>query len=69
MMQEAVGMWGSCDMAVQLFIKQKHINRSASIMRYHTNKSGHVYRSTVINAKNQFDKFEKTTQNVIEEYR
>ena len=48
MLQDVMGMWGSVDIAVQLFVKQKHLSRGAAILRYHANRSGHVHKATVL---------------------
>ena len=45
LMQDLLMLWGNADIAVQLYIKQKHLVRGASMLRYHANKSGNVYKA------------------------
>jgi hypothetical protein len=52
---ELLGFWGSYDLALQGFVKQKHPFRP-SIFRCFINKNGNVYKATAINNQENFDK-------------
>jgi hypothetical protein len=45
LLSEMMTLWGHCDMAVQAFVRQKHLSRGASIIRYQVNSKGLLYKA------------------------
>ena len=71
MIHDALTMWGSADFAIQRFVKQKHLNRGASLLRYHANKSGSIFKSTVLNSSSlngYFHNYQGVTDAIISDH-
>lgn len=68
MLQDAMLMWGSGDMAIQRFVKQRHLNRGASLLRYHANRSGGIFKASVLNSSSlngYFQRYHAITGGII----
>ena len=52
-MSDILAYWGSGDLAVQMFVKQKHMR--PSIYRYYM-KNGHVYKAMAISNQENMNK-------------
>lgn len=62
---ELLGFWGSYDIAVQAFIKQKHPFRP-SLYRCYMNKNGSVYKAVAINNQENVTKDSKFYQSLLQ---
>jgi hypothetical protein len=67
-----MNLWGNSDMAIQLFVKQKHLSRGPSIVRYHANSKGQVYKAASLTVNHQngdFDKYKKNIMAIVTEFK
>jgi hypothetical protein len=58
MVADLLNFWGSFDLALQMFVKQKHPFRPC-IHRCYVNKNGHVYKAVAINNQDNVNKEHK----------